>query len=468
MHGPVRLLVALLVGFPALASAGPSEEVFAKVSNSIVAVFTQVGNKPTGSFGSGVVVGNAEVVTNCHVIGQNAGVWIHHRGAYFRAESKASDPRRDLCLVSVPGLTAPSVKLASSLSLNQGERVWSLGAPKSLENVIGDGMVAGLFKVDDAYIIKTTTPAFKGSSGSGLFNSRSELVGLITSTSKSGANIQFAMPADWIKAVGKHQDLHGFQPPRSLLEDAVNIEAGNIDSTRVVTATNVTDDFFATTPKLESERFEKGKRFMSNSNWQQLKEHAEAWLSNQPRSVDAWMFLGHANVGLSDAEGMERAFKELLKLDPSIPQAHYYLGNAYLFQGKNQQALAEYRTAQNLLPHDQVFADALAWTERKLQRPQGTGKEAPAKVQAKSADSPPSLRTKVHAGPDKPPPGVGTAMVLLFALFLIAIAGIYVTFLLNTAQPWGTSYPRENRRGAAYLAVLAACIAFVPIYWLFF
>lgn len=465
-----RLLITALVSMPLLVRADTAQDVFNRVNQSIVAVFTQAGNKPTGAFGSGVVIGPGQVVTACHVIGQNAGLWVHHHGNYYRAESSASDPRRDLCLIQVSGLRAPAVKLGTSNSLTRGQPIWSLGAPKSLDEVIGAGIVAGLYSIQGANIIKVTTPVYKGSGGAGLFNANAELVGIVTATTKSGANIQFAMPADWIKTVGQNQSRYGFQPPRSLLDDTVNIEAGNIDSSRVMTATNVDQEFFATTPKQERDRRDKAQRLLDARNWTALRELAEQWCAGQPSSTEAWMFLGHAAVGMQEPEAMESAFGHVVKLDPENAIAHYYLGNAYVFQGKSQLALVEYQRAQAIQPSDHVYKDAADWTSKKLENRQKTGaaKASIEKSAAREVPAPPAIAQAPAKPQTKAAPGFGRGLLVFAILFILCGLGVYIMFLINSAQRWGTAYPQEYRRGALILSGVAALALFVPLYWIFF
>ncbi|MYM92769.1 S1 family peptidase [Duganella vulcania] len=460
--------MATILGLPVIASADTAQDVFGKVNQTIVAVFTQVGNKPTGAFGSGVVVSPGQVVTACHAIGQNAGLWVHHNGNYYRAESAVSDLRRDICLIRVPGLKAPSARLGSSAALKQGQPIWSLGAPKSLDDIIGTGIVAGLYPIQDARIIKVTTPAYKGSSGAGLFNERSELVGILTSTTKSGANIQYGIPVEWIRTIGQDQSRYGFQPPRSLMEDLVNIEPGNIDNARVMTATNVDQEFYATSPKQERDRWNKAKRLLNGNDWAPLKEHAQAWTVSQPSSADAWMFLGQANAGLQDPEGMEAAFSKVVKLSPDNALAHYYLGNSYVFQGKAEQALSEYERAQSLQPGDHFYKDAVSWTSLKL----NTGRQGDHATRAKRRDDKTehqvALADQRGVNKSKSAPGIGRGLLIFAILFILSGLGIYVAFLINSAQRWGTTYPEQYRRGAVWLAGAVATAAFIPIFWIFF
>ncbi|MFX5494098.1 serine protease, partial [Acinetobacter baumannii] len=54
------------------------------------------------------------------------------------------DPERDLCQVHAEGLKAPAVTIAPARSLRVGQKVFTLGAPRALEETISDGLLSAL------------------------------------------------------------------------------------------------------------------------------------------------------------------------------------------------------------------------------------------------------------------------------------------------------------------------------------
>jgi tetratricopeptide (TPR) repeat protein len=85
-----------------------------------------------------------------------------------------------------------------------GERVYAIGAPAGLELTLSEGLVSGLRRYSEVYVIQTTAPVSHGSSGGGLFDSRGQLIGITTYILKEGQNLNFAMPTEWVQALEKH------------------------------------------------------------------------------------------------------------------------------------------------------------------------------------------------------------------------------------------------------------------------
>lgn len=82
-----------------------------------------------GVEGSGWVAGPGLVVTNAHVVAgeSNTGVFLSGRGRRLRAYAIVFDPHNDIAILSVPGLSAPALRLASEPA--SGESAAILGFP---------------------------------------------------------------------------------------------------------------------------------------------------------------------------------------------------------------------------------------------------------------------------------------------------------------------------------------------------
>jgi serine protease Do len=184
-------------------SAMSSEDLFALLAPSTALVLAT--NKATGRYsqGSGVVIDQGTLVTNCHVTNDATDIEVRIGGETYSARVDVADREFDLCRLTVAGLSAPAVKIGSVSSVRTGQKVLALGAPKGLELTFSEGIVSSLRDVDDGTIIQTTAPISPGSSGGGLYSASGELVGIITLTHKFGQNLNFAVPADWI---GQMQD----------------------------------------------------------------------------------------------------------------------------------------------------------------------------------------------------------------------------------------------------------------------
>lgn len=174
------------------------EQLFAQASPSIVRINVLGHNGDEMGHGSGVVIGQGKVITNCHVAKAGPSVKVKHQGKQYDASIIIHDEQHDLCKLSVLGLDAPAVPVGKVAGMQVGQKVYAIGSPKGLDLTLSDGMVSSLREGEDGTYIQTTAPISPGSSGGGLFNEHGVLVGIVTFQIRSGQNLNFAIPADWI------------------------------------------------------------------------------------------------------------------------------------------------------------------------------------------------------------------------------------------------------------------------------
>lgn len=176
---------------------GSAEEVFSGVSGSIASVRVLDANATPIARGSGVVIGAGNVLTNCHVTAAAHAIVVKVGGEEYPATVASTNTERDLCRLSVSGLSAPVPPFASVTALRVGQRVYAVGAPHGLELTLSEGIVSSLREVPGGTLIQTTAPISPGSSGGGLFDAGGRLVGIVTFQHAHGQNLNFALPADW-------------------------------------------------------------------------------------------------------------------------------------------------------------------------------------------------------------------------------------------------------------------------------
>lgn len=195
-------LTAAAVTLPARALT--PAELFAQVAPSVwrVQTFDRDG-LPLGQ-GSGVVTGFAELVTNCHVLAKAQRVQIRRDGLPQPLPARLArwDVQRDLCQLSVPGLSAPAVALGRADQAAVGQPAYTVGHPKGLDLTMAAGLVSSIRRNDAGQLVllQTSAAISGGSSGGALFNERGELLGLTTLGIFGGdsQNLNFAIPAEWI------------------------------------------------------------------------------------------------------------------------------------------------------------------------------------------------------------------------------------------------------------------------------
>ena len=215
------VLAAAVTALPSTVSGASAKDVFAEAAASVVVVLALDEGGEITAQGSGVVVGEYEVVTNCHVLKKATNVavrqaadWSGDQSYRMTTSLLARNDDRDLCLLFVEELPVPPaakvIRLGAAKTLSVGEEVYAVGAPAGLELSLSRGVVSQLrfaFGKRSAPMVQTDAAISPGSSGGGLFNQAGELVG-ITSFKRQGENLNFAMPAEWVeelKAQGRQE-----------------------------------------------------------------------------------------------------------------------------------------------------------------------------------------------------------------------------------------------------------------------
>ncbi len=179
-----------------------AEELYAKVSPSVARVNVTDERGNLIGVGSAVVIGSGDVITNCHVAKMGPNLELNFRNEKASATVVTADEVYDLCLLRASGLSAPAVATADLSEVRTGQNVYAIGSPQGLELTISEGIISSLRSVPDVgTVIQTSAAISPGSSGGGLFDSSGRLIGITTFQSRSGQNLNFAVPAEWIKSM---------------------------------------------------------------------------------------------------------------------------------------------------------------------------------------------------------------------------------------------------------------------------
>ena len=305
------LLVALSIT-PAWAKT--ATEVFAAAASSIVVVQTKDAKGKTQGTGSGVVIGEEEVVTNCHVIEDAAGYAVSYGKRQFAARLKNADWTRDVCSLTVKGLNASAVPLGSTKRLKVGQKVFAIGAPQGLELTLSEGILSSLRELDGGRYLQISAPISPGSSGGGLFDDAGKLIGLPTFYLSEGQQLNFAVPVEWVQALPQRATKSKPKgPPRS--------------------------EWMAKATALEQKR-----------DWPGLLSHAWEWTRAQPGEAAALFILGVAYDKSGQVEKAIEAYQQALRIHPENAGAWDFLGNAYGQSGQQAQAIEAYQQAARIDP----------------------------------------------------------------------------------------------------------------------
>jgi S1-C subfamily serine protease len=173
------------ISAPASARAGESSgtgdltEQFKRLKNTVVTVISESGH------GTGFFVDNKGLLlTNQHVVGNSEYLAVQFdREHKIVARLIAADPQKDVALLSVnlaalPNAAPAPLSRATSgkPSVQEGERVFTIGSPLTLDKIITTGIVSKV----ELHTIISDININPGNSGGPLFNGAGQVIGLTT------------------------------------------------------------------------------------------------------------------------------------------------------------------------------------------------------------------------------------------------------------------------------------------------
>ena len=322
-----KLLVTLL-----LLSTQP---VLALETEKLMAAFNAVvmlrGYNTEGGlvYGSGVVVGDNKVITNCHVLRATKQPWIARGEDTYAITTVKVDAWHDLCLVATHNLPLKSAVLGKSNDLKRGQELAAIGHSNGVPAPLtSSGVVKALYEAENGKIIRSTAKFLMGASGSGLFDMQGKLVGINTfKTSGRAGGIHFALPIEWLDTLEKQPEITAFPiSGKALWEEDEDKKP-----------------FYMQVAVPETRQ-----------DWPKLAQVAEKWTIAEPKSTEAWYELGLANENMSKPELAQKAYQQSALLDSTNYNALVHLG----ILAKNKGDLTEmHRIQLSLNEIDQDLGD---------------------------------------------------------------------------------------------------------------
>ncbi len=253
------------------------------------------------AYGSGVVVADNAVVTNCHVMRATKQPWVSRGEDSYPITTVRADAWHDLCLVTTHNMPFKPVARGNSLSLTRGQEITAIGHSNGVPAPITSvGEIQGLYPTPSGNMIRSGAKFLMGASGSGLFDMEGKLIGINTfKTAGHGGSIHFALPVDWLETLEKM--------PAST-EFPVNGKA------------------------LWEEDEDKKPFYMraavpeSRQDWPALERISTQWTQQEVASTDAWFSLGISQLSLNKLEAAAIAFDKAVELDQQFVEAWFRRG----------------------------------------------------------------------------------------------------------------------------------------------
>lgn len=305
------LLPLLLLLAPAPTPAQPFDfALFWRLAPSVFKIEAHNGEGAV-SVGSGVLIDENVVATNCHVTRRAGSVQVSKHGMRWEADAQASDLEHDLCLLRVPGIGGKVAHISDERP-RVGQRVVAVGYVGGTAPRISGGEVRALYEYDGGRVIQSTAWFNSGASGGGLFDADGNLIGIIAFRHRGGDAYYFALPVDWIYR--RSLDLKQARAVTPLGQDLAFWErAGE------------RQPYFLQAAALEAKQ-----------DWRALRALAETWTAAETGKCEAWLALGLAHERLNAPERAIAAYARAIRTDLECTEAWFGLGHAYAALGMQQ------------------------------------------------------------------------------------------------------------------------------------
>lgn len=176
-------------------------DLYKAASPSVVLIEVHGEDGKVSGSGSGFIVSaDGAILTNYHVIAhtKQATVRLANDDAYDEVSVLDIDKRKDIALIKIKAVNLPFLKIGRSDAVQVGDTLYALGTPLGLlQNTLSEGILSGIRQADGYKLFQLSTPISHGSSGSPVFDSHGQVVGIIESTIEEGQNLNFAIPIDY-------------------------------------------------------------------------------------------------------------------------------------------------------------------------------------------------------------------------------------------------------------------------------
>jgi serine protease Do len=298
----------------------------AALMNAFGSIVMVRGYTESGSlaYGSGVIVGKGEVITNCHVLRRTKQPWVSQGEDSFSIVDVRVDAWHDLCLFSIHNLNRDPVPIGSSKDLVKGQALAAIGhSGGSPVPLTSGGYVVSTYAYDNGNIILSSAKFRLGASGSGLFDMNGNLVGINTFKT-TGYGSYYAMPIDWLDKLRKKDKQKDFLiKEKALWEEDEDKKP-----------------FFL---KIAIPKAQK--------NWKNLSRVAKEWTEKEQSNSEAWYEYGFANEKLLNLDIALKSYKKSIALDKNNSDSLYRSALLYKKNGNLEKAK---KIQTNLLLIDEV------------------------------------------------------------------------------------------------------------------
>lgn len=193
------LLLPIAFGQVSLTTA----QIAKRVSPSVVVI---QGKAESGDvLGSGFIISkDGKIITNLHVIRdmKTASIQLANGEIFDSVSVLATDKRRDLAIVQIPGFNLPVLELGDSDVLTVGEPLVIVGSPLGLEATVTAGILSSVRDTGDGFkVLQTDAAVNPGNSGGPLLNGKGQAIGVVSFKLRSSEGLTFAIPINYLRGL---------------------------------------------------------------------------------------------------------------------------------------------------------------------------------------------------------------------------------------------------------------------------
>jgi hypothetical protein len=305
---------------------------------SVVTIYVNDENGNLIGSGTGFIIdSNGKIATNYHVMsmwleGNNSLLVRMENGAFFPLSELVNfDEDNDVAIFKVDGKELPSVKLAKKYEPKLGESIVVIGSPLGFSTTISDGIVSNIRGKDK--IIQITAPVSPGSSGSPVFNSKGEVIGVATFNIEGGQNLNFAIPvkhvANLLKGTKKSKK-------KIIVKSEPQPKVMTAPSFQGLTAVDWVNKALSLWDGEKYNASEKAIEYLNNA------------IKLEPSYAEAYYNRGNAYNKPGQYNRAIEDFNEAIRLNPYYALAYVNRGNAYLKLEQYDRAIKDFNEAIRL------------------------------------------------------------------------------------------------------------------------
>jgi len=273
-----------------------------KILSALQTVVMVRGYNDTGglAYGSGVVVGDNKVITNCHIFRSTRQPWVARGEDTYTVTSVQADRWHDLCLLTTLDLPFKPATIAKNHDIKRRQEILSIGHSNGVPAPLTSaGAIKSTYHFEGGHIIRSNAPFRMGASGSGIFDTEGNLLGINTFKTPGKPAYFYSLPIEWL---------------------------ANIEKLPIETKFPITGKAFW------EEDDDKKPFFMQiaipeiNHDWPKLEQVSQKWIDADPKNSDAWYELGNAQENLHKIDEAKISYQKSVLLDASNVDSLFRLG----------------------------------------------------------------------------------------------------------------------------------------------